>query len=222
MKTVISLGGSLVYKNGINVPYLKRFSAFASKINGSLAISVGGGKIAREYVEKGRALGANNFELDEISIQLVRANSRLVASSLKKALFFEDFDEAANHFTAKKSLIVLGMGTPGQTSDSTSALFAEEVGADRWINLSNVDAIYDRNPSERGAKKIPRMTHAELVAFAEKHDARRPRENFIIDSLAAKILARSNIEAHFVNGEKLRDAMKAVKGKRHGGTVVKD
>ncbi|NYZ80075.1 UMP kinase [Candidatus Micrarchaeota archaeon] len=221
MKIVISLGGSLVYKDGIDLKYLRRFDDFVSKIKHPVAVSVGGGKIAREYVEKGRALGANNFELDEISIQLVKANSRLVSSALKKSLFFEDFDEAKNHFIAKKSLIVLGMGTPGQTSDSTSALFAEEVEADRWVNLSNVDAIYDRNPSERGAKKFKTMTHAELVAFADKHDSRRPRENFIIDSLAAKILARSNIEAHFVNGEKLSDAMKAVRGERHGGTVVR-
>lgn len=221
MKIVISLGGSLLYKDGIDLKYLKKFNAFVSKIKCPVAVSVGGGRIAREYVEKGRALGANNFELDEISIQLVKANSRLVSSALNKSLFFEDFDEAKNHFLSKKSLIVLGMGTPGQTSDSTSALFAEEVEATRWINLSNVDAIYDRNPRERGAKKIRSMTHAELVAFADKRDTRKPRENFIIDSLAAKILARSNIEAHFVNGENFSDALRAVKGERHGGTVIR-
>ncbi len=225
LKVVISLGGSLVFrKEGIAVDYLKRFSEMITSFeNASIALTVGGGRIAREYVEKGRMLGANNFELDEISIQLVKANSRLVCSAIPPAVFFEDFEEAARMFSKQPSIIVLGVGTPGQTSDSTSALFAEETEADRWVNLTNVDGVYDKDPKKYDdAVKFSEMTHAELLELVEKYDKRKSGENFVIDVLAAKVLARSNIEAHVVNGDDLEQAHKAILGLKHNGTVVKD
>ena len=224
MKIVLSLGGSLLFnKKGIDADYLKKVVRLLASSRERIAFSVGGGLMARQYVEAGKQLNASNFELDEIAMQIVKANSRLVSSSSEKLMFFEDYEEAYASFLREGKVIVLGVGTPGQTSDATSALFAEEVNADKWINLSNVDAIYTRDPKKfKTAKKIKKMTHEKLVELAEKHDKRSPRENFIIDVLAAKILARSNIEAHFVNGKKLGEVKKAIQGKEHDGTIVKN
>ena len=66
------------------------------------------------------------------------------------------------------------------------------------------------------------MSHQQLVDLAQKYDKRGPRENFIIDLLASKILARSNIEAHFVKGTKMKEIENAILGKKHNGTVVKN
>jgi len=223
-RIVVSLGGSLLFnKKGIDINYLKKVTKLLNDASANIAVSVGGGAVARMYVEAGRELLASNFDLDEIALQIVKANSRLVASSHEKLVFFEDYDEAYAYFLRNDRTIVLGVGTPGQTSDTTSALFAEQVNADKWINLSNVDAVYDRNPSKyKTARKLKKMTHGQLVKLAEKSDSRGPRENFIIDLLAAKILARSNIEAHFVNGRRLREVKKVLNNEEHGGTVVKN
>ena len=57
--------------------------------------------------------------------------------------------------------------------------------------------------------------------MAAEKDNRRAGENFIFDVLASKLLARSEIEGHFVSGKKLDDLEKAIMGKKHNGTVVK-
>ena len=224
MRVVVSLGGSLIFsKKGIDINYLKKITKLFSNAPVKVAFSVGGGLMARQYVEAGKELGASNFELDEIAMQIVKANSRLAASSYENFMFFEDYDEAYAYFLRNDKTIVLGVATPGQTSDATSVLFAEQVNADKWINLSNVNAIYTRDPKKyKTAKKINQMTHEKLVQLAEKHDKRSPRENFIIDLLAAKILARSNIEAHFVNGKKLSEVKKVLNNEMHNGTIVKN
>ena len=222
MKVVISLGGSLVYTDGIDLKFLEKFNNFISKFNGQIAITVGGGKIAREYIEKGTILGANNFELDEIAIELVKANTRLVSASVDNSLFFNDFDEAKNYFETRDKIVFLGAGTPGQTSDSISCLLAEQVEADRWINMTNIDGIYDKDPRKfKKARKLSQISHEKLLSFVEKNDQRKSGENFIIDTLAAKILARSKIEAHFVKGNNFKEVEKAIKGLPHNGTVVK-
>ncbi len=225
MKVVLSLGGSLVYQQGvgINVEYLKNFRNLIEGVQGRIGLSVGGGRIAREYYEKGKLLGANNFELDEIMMQLVKANSRIVSAALPSSVYFEDYDEAAKYFLShEKALIVLGVTSPGQTSDTTSALFAEKVEADRWVNLTNVDGVYDKDPFiYNDAKKFNYLTHEQLLALAEENDKRNPGQNFVIDLLAAKILARSKIEAHVVDGFDLDEVRKAILGQEHSGTVIK-
>lgn len=222
MRVVVSLGGSMIFKNKIDVNYLKKISKLFYELPADIAVTVGGGKGARQYVEAGRALKATNFELDEIAMQIVKANSRLLASSYEKLVYFNDYDEANAYFLIGGSTIVLGVATPGQTSDTTSSLFAEQVKADRWVNISNVDAIYNKDPNKfKTAKKFKIMTHKQLVELAQKYDKRGPRENFIVDVLASKILARSRIEAHFINGKNLKEVENAILGKKHNGTVVK-
>jgi len=224
MRVVVSLGGSLLFsKKAFDINYLKKITSLFNNVSAKVAVSVGGGAMARQYVEAGRSLNASNFDLDEIAMQIVKANSRLFASSHENLVFFEDYDEAYSYFLRNDKTVVLGVATPGQTSDTTSVLFAEQVNADKWINLSNTDAVYNKDPKKyKTAKKIKQMSHSELVSLAEKNDSRKPRENFIIDVLAAKILARSNIEAHFVNGKKLNEVKKALVGKQHNGTIVKN
>ena len=221
MKVVLSLGGSMLFKNNeINVEYVKKFLNVVKNFKGSLALSVGGGTMAREYVEKAKKLGANNFEADEIAIEIVKANAKFIASIIPNAVYCNNFNEANVMFNDGK-IVVLGMATPGQTSDTTSVLFAEQMEADRWVNITNVDGVYDKNPKKyKSAKKFDIISHRELLDIAEIQDDRKPRENFVIDLLAAKILARSNIEGHVINGSDIEDVKNAINGKVHGGTVI--
>jgi uridylate kinase len=222
MKVVISLGGSMLFKNNeIDTEYVKKFTEMIKKFSGSLALSVGGGSMAKEYVEKAKKLGANNFEADEIAIEIVKANAKFIASILPNAVYCNNFNEANIMFNDGK-IVFLGMATPGQTSDTTSVLFAEQMEADRWVNITNVDGIYDKNPKRyKSAKKFDTITHRELLDIAEIQDDRKPRENFVIDVLATKILARSNIEGHVIDGSNLDDVKNAINGKVHDGTVIR-
>lgn len=222
MKVVISLGGSIAFKEKIDSTYLKKFAALIKKMPGTYGIVVGGGRKAREYVEVGKKFKEDNFSLDMLGIQVTKANARLVKATIPKSRFFDEIEKAVTYLSSGKSKIaIMGGSGAGHTTDTVSALLAEDLGAARMINLSDVDAIYDKDPKKfRNAKKMKRMSHSNLVSMAARYDKRGPRANFVMDLVAAKILARSKIETHFVNGRKLEDVRKAIKGKKHSGTVI--
>ncbi len=117
----------------------------------------------------------------------------------------------------------MGGTIPGITTDTDAALLAEALHAKKLVNMSNVDAIYDSNPKTNpNAKKYSKLFYTDLVSLAARGDSRRAGENFVFDLVASKIIARSGIEAHFVNGRNLDEVKKAIEGKTHSGTVVKE
>jgi uridylate kinase len=220
MKIAISLGGSLVFRDRPNMKVLSRVGKLLNSLNGQFAIAVGGGTIAKAYIESARHFTKNNFDLDEVGIAVTKVNARLVALALK-GRYADNLDEAIEFLEEGAKIVVMGGTEPGQTSDAVACLLAEEMCADRLVNLSDVSGIYDKNPKSRGARLIKAMTHSGLVKMTEKHDKRRPRENFIFDLIGANILNRSKIEAHFVSGYSEKEIRKAILGLSHGGTVIK-
>lgn len=222
---VLSIGGAIINPEGIpDVKYIKEVRQIIEKSKYNFGIVTGGGKIARVYAEAARLLGANEFEADEIGIANTRQNALLFAIALKKLAsptVFHDFEkarEAANYH----KVILMGGTIPGITTDTDAALLAETLRAKRLINLSNVGAVYDSDPKiNKNAKKLNRMTHEELLELAMKSDERKAGTNFVFDAVACKIILRSKIETHFVDGRNLDEVQKAIEGKEHNGTIVK-
>jgi uridylate kinase len=220
MKVAISLGGSLVFKDRPNMKVLTKLGKLLNSIDGCFAIAVGGGTIAKDYIDAARKFTRNNFELDEVGIAVTKTNARLVSLALK-GKYADSLDQAIEFIEEGNRIVVMGGTEPGQTSDAVACLLAEEIEADRLVNLSDVKGIYDKDPKSRGAKLIKLMTHGQFVKMVEKHDKRRPRENFIFDLVGANILNRSKIEAHFVSGYSMKESKNAILGKSHHGTVIK-
>ena len=221
MKIAISLGGSLVFRDHPNMKVLTKLGKLLNSMNASFAIAVGGGTIAKDYITTARKFTKNNFELDEVGIAVTKTNARLVALALK-GKYADSLDQAIELMGEGNKIVVIGGTEPGQTSDAVACLLAEEMEADRLVNLSDVKGVYDKNPKSRGAKLIKSMSHKELVKMTEKHDKRRPRENFIFDLIGANIINRSKIEAHFVSGYSMSETKQAILGKSHHGTVIKN
>jgi len=221
MKIAISLGGSLVFRDHPNMKVLTKLGKLLNSMDGRFAIAVGGGTIAKDYITTARKFTKNNFELDEVGIAVTKTNARLVALALK-GKYADSLDQAIELMGEGNKIVVIGGTEPGQTSDAVACLLAEEMEADRLVNLSDVKGVYDKNPKSRGAKLIKSMSHKELVKMTEKHDKRRPRENFIFDLIGANIINRSKIEAHFVSGYSMSETKQAILGKSHHGTVIKN
>jgi uridylate kinase len=221
MPVAISLGGSLVYADRPRTEYIKGLVAALRGAGAQLAIVVGGGRLARRRIEE---LGSSNkYEQDLAAIGATYENAQEVAKLFPgSVLIQQDIEKCARALSEGRTPITGGV-LPGLTTDSVAALLAERIGAERLVNLSNVDGIYDSDPKTNPkARKYPTLTHEALVELAAAHDRRNPRENFIVDIFATKILCRSNIEAHFVNGNDLAAVKSAVLGRPHCGTVVRD
>lgn len=224
MAVVISLGGSLINGTGsVDREFLREFKDLALKSGEKLAIVTGGGKIARDYASAAMEFCGNNFVADEVAVAGTRLNAQLMLALFRDVAHpkvFRDFDKAAAALEGHK-IVVMGGTIPGITTDTDSVLLAEAIGAKRLVNLSNVEGIYDSDPKTNpNAKKFEKMSHAELLAMAQKSDQRAPGTNFVFDMVACKLAKRSNIELHFVGGKNIKDLGNAIKGKKHSGTIV--
>lgn len=232
MKPIItlSIGGSMLIPAMPAGPrpdfgYIRALGKMLVRLSSKykFAIVTGGGAAARIYSNSIRELSGNEFMADQVAILTTWQNAYLLLSVLEgkayKALP-KTFDEAAQAFESN-DIVVMGGTQPGITTDTGAVLLGERVGSRRLVNVSNVDAIYTADPrKDSAARKIPRMTHSELVMMAAQSDTRKAGENFVFDMLACKLLSRARMEAHFVSGKNLKDLENAIQGKKHSGTVV--
>ncbi len=210
----------------IDIAYVKGFCSMVSRLKrggAKLVVVVGGGKTAAKYANAARELVASEFFADRLAIDATRLNAKLVIAALGEDAFpkvIKDIDDTFHAF--REGLVPVGAGLlEGMTTDAVAALLAERLGAGHLVNVSNVDAIYDSDPKKNpGAKRLAQMTHAQLLALAERDDSRKARTNFVFDVVATKIAARSNIPLHFVSGRDLAEVERAIAGGKHAGTVV--
>ncbi len=219
-RVVLSLGGSLLFKDGeINKEYIKSIAELIKTSEKTFGIVVGGGIAARLYAKGVRELGLGEFHADNIAIMSTKQNAMLI-SLVCDGVYVNDFDEALRN--KDKKIVVMGGTIPGISTDTDSALLAECLGAKRLINLSSTEGIYDKDPKKYAdAKKYDEMDYDELLSLAISSDTREAGMHFVFDLVACTIIKRSKIETHFVNGRNLEEVEKAINGKKHGGTVVR-
>ncbi len=224
MHIVLSIGGSSINNGGkIDIEYLKKLASILKKSKHSFGIVTGGGLNARVHADAARKLGAGEYDADSLAILATKMNAHLVIEALGNAAYrkvLADFEDA--RIAAEKSKVVVMGGTiPGITTDTDSVLLAEAIGAKKLINVSNVEAIYDSDPSKNeNAKRFSELTYDQLNDLAAESDMRKAGTHFVFDMLACKLIQRSGIETHFVSGRKLDDLKKAIDGKKHNGTIV--
>jgi len=221
---VVSVGGSIIANGKPNSEALSAVSNTLNELirNGyKLVLVVGGGKIARDYVNAAKQLGANNFELDEIGIRVTRTNASLFLSSIENAFpeILTDIKKAVDVLEQGKTPIYGGL-MPGFTTDAVGALLAEYLNA-TFINLSNVDGIFTADPAAYpSARLYHEMSYEKLLEILIQN-AMKPGQNLILDLPAAMILKRSSLSAFFLNGQDLENFKAAVQGLEFHGTLIR-
>lgn len=221
MILVYSLGGSILYER--TPDELKEFARSLKDVaeDHQVYVVVGGGKIAREYIEKARALGAGEAFCDLLGIGATKLNAMILIAALGKDAAPEPPETYARALASSAGgrIVVLGGMQPGQTTDAVAALLAEYVHADKMIVATSVDGVYSADPEiDPNAKKFDHMTHSDLVRLSMETTlsagSRSP-----VDPLAAKIIERSSIPAVVVYGGNVENLKKAAEG-GHSGTEI--
>lgn len=214
--TVISLGGSIFSKD--EEKYLLKFIEGMQRCK-SYAIVVGGGPIARERIKMLRDLKAKEYYLDRMGIQATRLNAMTVSLALGNLMDIpKSIDEAVIQMEIYNR-VVMGGTEPGHSTDAVSALLSEALGRDTVVNITNVDGLYDRDPSRVRARKMERISYETAISMltAEKRGA---GTNFPIDLLSLNIARRSNLEIRIVTFRNLENAFNAIEGKKFSGTTI--
>lgn len=227
MDTVcISLGGSIISRrNGVNVPYIKKLSRLLKDFQNryKFIIAVGGGFTSRLYIKSSKGFIKNNLVLDEIGIAITRINALILKDLLSELDIYPNIVTTLDELrmaTSKNGIVVLGGLLPGISTDAVSILGCEVVNSKVLINVSNESYIYDKPPSDGGAKRLETLTHNELIKIATERDTREAGSNFVFDLVASKLAKRANIEVRFVNA-RINELRLAIANKKHAGSTVR-
>lgn len=175
---------------------LQEYAEALSSIKGVQPVVVaGGGAVARHYIDHARAWGADEATLDEMGIEASRLNARLLLSALGDGAYPQVPATLSEVRTAADSglAVVSGGLYPGQSTNGTAALIAEKIGADMFLNATNVDGVYDSDPNKNsGARLFAEIRIADLQNILVNNESVAGGYD-LMDIIALKAIQRSSI-----------------------------
>lgn len=224
MRVVVSLGGSVLAPDLDHARVAAHAEAIERLVEAgwSVGVVVGGGGVAREYIESARALDANEIALDDMGIAVTRLNARLLIAGLDDlapSAPAETYDEAEDAIR-RGDVAVMGGVTAGQTTDAVSAALAEYVEADLLVYATSVPGVFDADPNEEdSATRFEQMTAGELVDVIVDTEM-TAGASAPVDLLAAKLIERSRMRSIVLDGTDPAAVVDAVVRGEHDGTDV--
>jgi len=223
MRIVLRVGGSVV-ASPINPDLISRYADMLRHLRlarHQVAVVVGGGNLAREFIGIAKKLGLDEKAQDEIAISISRIFAELFLKKIGEMACGEvplTIEDAANCFN-KGRVAVMGGLKPGMTTDKVAALVAEKVKADLLVKGTDQEGVYDKDPRKhKNAQKLDHLTFEDLsdVCAEGKH---RAGIHQIIDPEAIKTLRRGRVKVVVVNGFNPENILAAVEGKPVGTLI---
>jgi uridylate kinase len=224
MKTiVISLGGSVIVPDKINVGFLIGFKKLILryiKKGYRFVIITGGGKVAREYKEYACKI-SDIAEIDKhfIGITATRLNAELIRSIFGEWAYVKVLLDYNHKINTNKKIIVAAGFKPGTTTDFESVKWAQNFNVNNIINISNIDHVYDKDPRKSpDAIKIENISWEAFRKIIGK-DNRGGGKHFPFDPFASKLAQEGKIKVSLTNCD-LKNIEDCILGKRFVGTVI--
>ena len=223
MRIVVRIGGSVV-ASPVNTELMSKYANLIKTVQAQgneIAVVLGGGALAREFIGIAKNLGLDMQEQDEIAISVSRLFAQLFLKKLgdagcsKVALTLDDAAECLG----EEKIVVMGGLKPGITTDAVAALVAERVKADLLVKGTDQEGVYDKDPRKHAdAVKLDHLSLEDLAEVFEqnKHQAGMHQ---IIDPEAIKVLKRRRLKLIVVDGFKPENILAAVNGE-NVGTVI--
>lgn len=223
MRIVLRIGGSVV-ASPLNPELISKYVDLLEdlrKCGHEIAVVVGGGALAREFIKAAKSLGLNEKVQDEIAISVSRVFAQLLLKKLDQSACKSvplTIEETAKCLHEGR-IVVMGGLKPGMTTDTVAALIAEETHADLLIKATDQEGVYDKDPRKYAdAVKLDHLSFDDLSrVFAE--DKHKAGIHQIIDPEAVRILMRERVRVVVVNGFEPENVLGVVEGKRIGTTI---
>ncbi len=222
---VLSLGGSLIIPDEVDVKFLKEFKKTILKNTGKykFVIVCGGGSIARKYISALRNSGTDEKLQSLAGISATRMNARFMTYFFNRDPEYgmPHTIETLEKYIKKHDVVFCGAleYKPHQTSDSTAAEVANHFNAD-FINLTNVQGLHDKNPLEyKNARFIPEISWKDFYKMANKVKF-KPGQHFVLDQTASKVIMKNKITTYIL-GKSLKQLDNLLHNQKFKGTTIK-
>lgn len=221
---IISLGGSLIVPDNVDVSFLKDFkSLILSHVSQGrkFIIITGGGKICRRYQDAFKEISKPSSEnLDWLGIYSTRFNAEFLRLNFGNFADDQIIIDPELPIDFRKPIMIGAGWRPGFSTDLDAILLAKKVGAKKIINISNVDYVYDSDPKMNpNAKKIEEISWAEYRKLIPEEW--NPGLNTPFDPIASKMAEEDGIEVVIMNGKPIDNLAKYLAGEKFLGTVIK-
>ena len=220
-RIVIKLSGRVFGMD--NTKVIKDYATFLVKISKVCQpiVVAGGGTIARHYISHARSSGADESTLDELGIEISRLNAKLLIYALKNKAYSHPPTtlQEVRHAIDTGLIVVTGGLHPGQSTNGTAALMAEKVQAEQFLNATDVDGVYDKDPNKfKTAKKFKRIELKNLKSMLVHEDSVAGGYD-LMDIVALKIIERSKIKTRILKANP-KMIEKAIKGGNMGTEII--
>jgi uridylate kinase len=224
--TIISLGGSLISPDAVDVRFL---ADFQRRVCGWLdedsrrrvVLITGGGAPARVYQKAYRDVVSQPTldQQDWIGIAATRLNAALVKAVFGVLCPQEVITDPTAPFTWTGRVLVAAGWKPGFSTDFDAVVLAERFSAQTVINLSNIAQVYTDDP-----RKNPKATPLEAVTWPEFQaivgTEWNPGLNAPFDPVASKKAAELGLTVYVASGADLPNLDKILRGQAFFGTVI--
>ena len=220
---VISLGGSMIFSDGIDVAFVRSFCELVRDYvqkGYRFAIITGGGKVCRTYQHALAELRpTTNTDLDWMGIYVTRVNAQFVRMALEDIAHPEIILDPTELVTTTAPVIIGAGWKPGWSTDFDAVTFASTIGAQSVINISNVAYVYTADPKTNpDAVKLTDVTWAEFRKIIP--DTWQSGANMPFDPIASKYADEHNISVVFMAGNNLQNLENYLNAQPFEGTLI--
>ncbi len=214
---VLKIGGSVIYDHSLNVnqDLLDKLKDWYFRKKGdyhNIVIVVGGGSLSRDLQEKiSRHIGGQEY-LHSIGMSVTHTNANLLRAYIgdPEIVVPQRLGEAYELLMdSGKSIMVCGGLKVGWSTDMDAAVFADILNESRITKVSNIDYIYDKDPSVvEDATPMKDMTWDEYFKLfnIQEDSTHTPNGNIPIDVECARFCKKKEISFWISGGNRIKQA----------------
>ncbi len=237
---IISLGGSIIYPDEIDINFLRKFNLFIRRFikkGYKFIIVTGGGKPARVFQEAAYKVSKiNNEDKDWLGIHATRLNAHLLRTIFSDVADPEIIDsreksierakakktsEAQPHTNAKLWYgVTIGSGwRPGWSTDFIAAQIAADFKIKEFVNAGKPAYVFEKDPQRfPQAKKFEKLSWGAYRKLIPSKWI--PGFSSPVDPIAAKLCQKEKMAAIVINGKDLKNFKNLLSGKDFQGTII--
>jgi len=216
---VISVGGSLIVPDSIDINFLLEFKKIILNQNKKFIIICGGGKTARRYQEAAKNIVPSlKDELDWLGIQATILNAYLLKTIFKEKAYKKIIRNPNEKVNFSEDILIASGWKPGFSTDYDAVLLSKNFGIKKLVNLTNVDYVYNKDPKFKDAKPIKEISWKEFRKLLP--NKWEPGLSTPFDPVAAEEAEKSGLEVIVMNGKKLKNLENYLNKKEFIGTKI--
>lgn len=223
---VISLGGSIIAPDKVDIPFLKELNKNLREYlkkdkSRKLILVCGGGAPARVYQQALREIvtDAPSAEQDWLGIRATHLNAQLIKAMFSDLCTDNIITDPTGHINFKGQILVAAGWKPGFSTDNDAVILAERFQAKMIINLSNIAKVYTDDPKTNPeAKPLDTISWDEFKVLVGSTWI--PGKNTPFDPVASKRASKLGMKVICSDGRNIENTMAILNKEEFVGTVI--